>query len=342
MIMKKNRSTINDVAKLAGVSISTVSVVINNKDKYISPKLKKKVQDAVKALNYQPNLVARSLKLQQTKSIGLIVTNITSPVIPPLVRTVQKIAQQKGFDTFIVSSEENAKIQNDAIRSMLSKLVDGLIICPTVSEDYSFLNNAIDSIQVVAVERQIQRANNVITNNKETAFKIASHLIEHGYKKIGMIAMQVFGINTRDRIDGYQQALLEHGMLHPNMIRETDYVGLSAFEAAKDLISTQKVDAIMTASQSITLGTYKAIVSMGLKVPDDVAVFGYDDLPWMEAVDPPISTTHQPIEEIATKACEILFHSLDNGGESIRTHCIDTHLIIRESCGCKTDKETQK
>lgn len=333
--MKKNQTTITDVAKLAGVSISTVSVVINNKDKYISPELKKKVQDAVAALNYQPNLVARSLKLQQTKSIGLIVTNITSPVIPPLVRTVQKIAQQKGFDTFIVSSEENAEIQNDALRSMLSKRVDGLILCPTISENVGFLHNAIDSIPVVAIERQIQRTNSIITNNKETAYKITSHLIEHGYNKIGMIAMQVFGSNTRGRIDGYQQALLEHQMLHPNMIRETDYVGLSSFNAAKDLISTQKVDAIMTASQSITLGTYMAIMSLGLKIPDDVAIFGYDDLPWMEAVSPPISTTHQPIEELATKACEILFSALDNGEEPVQSYCIDSHLIIRESCGCK-------
>ena len=333
--MKKSRTTITDVAKLAGVSISTVSVVINNKDKYISPELKKKVLDAVSALNYQPNLIARSLKMKQTKSIGLIVTNITSPVIPPLVRTVQKIAQQKGFDTFIVSSEENQKVQNDAIRSMLSKRVDGLIICPTISDEDEFLHNAIDSIPVVAIERQIQRANSVLTNNKDTAYKIAKHLVGHGYKRIGMITMQVFGSNTRDRIDGYQQALLENQMLIPDLIRETDYVGLSAFEAARDLIMTQNVDAVMSASQSITLGTYKAIMSLGLKIPDDVAIFGYDDLPWMEAVAPAISTTRQPIEELAKKSCEILFSILEDGDETVRSHCLETELIIRESCGCK-------
>ena len=332
--MKNSRTTITDVAKLAGVSISTVSVVVNNKDKYISPELRKKVQDAVTALNYQPNLIARSLKLQMTKSIGLIVTNITSPVIPPLVRTVQKIAQQKGFDTFIVSSEENQKIQNDAIRSMLSKRVDGLIICPTISNDNSVLLNAIDTIPVVVIERHTQNANFVTTNNKDTAYKISKHLIEHGYQRIGMIAMQVFGSNTRDRIEGYKQALLENQMLIPDLIRETDYVGLSAFETAKDLITTQNVDAIMTASQSITLGTYMAIMSLNLKIPDNIAIFGYDDLPWMEAVSPSISTTHQPIEELAQKACDILFCKLENSDEVVRSHCLETELIIRESCGC--------
>ena len=183
--MKDNRTTINDVAKLAGVSISTVSVVVNNKDKFISPELKKKVEDAITALNYRPNLVARSLKMHETKSIGLIVTNITSPVIPPLVRTVQKIAQQEGFDTFIASTEENADLQNDAIHSMLSKRVDGLILCPTRSDDSDTIQNAIASIPVVAVERPLQKTNNVYTNNKETSYKIASHLIEHGYNVSG-------------------------------------------------------------------------------------------------------------------------------------------------------------
>jgi LacI family transcriptional regulator len=333
--MKNNRTTVHDVAKLAGVSISTVSVVVNKKDKYISPELRKKVEDAVAALNYQPNLVARSLKVQQTQSIGLIVTNITSPVIPPMVRTVQKMAQQRGYDTFIVSSEEDAKIQNVAIRSMLSKRVDGLIICPTITEDYELIQNAINSIPVVSVERQLQKTSSVFTNNKETAYRIASHLIDHGYKRIGMIAMQVFGSNTHDRIDGYRQALIENRLLQPDMIRETDYVGLSAYDAAIDLVKTQHVDAIMAASQSITLGAYKALKHLGMKIPEDVAIFGYDDLPWMEAVSPAISTTHQPIEEIATRASEILFSELESEENEIQTYCIDTELIIRESCGCK-------
>ena len=122
-----------------------------------------------------------------------------------------------------------------------------------------------------------------------------------------MISMQIFGSNTSERISGYQQALIEHQLLNPALIRETDYVGLSAYDAAVDLIKTQKVDAIMNASQSITLGTYKAVKDLGLRIPEDVAIFGYDDLPWMEVVCPSISTTHQPIEEIATTACQILF-----------------------------------
>jgi len=333
--MKNKRATINDVAKLAGVSTSTVSVVINNKEKYISPKLREKVNHAISVLNYQPNLLARGLKIQETKSIGLILTNITSPVIPPMVRNVQRIAQQEGFDTFIVASEENIKTQNDAIRSMLAKRVDGLIICPVISEEYKIIQNAVDLIPVVTVERPLPGTSSVFTNNKETTYKIASHLIEHGYRNIGLIQMQVFGSNTRDRIEGYQQALIEHQLYNPDLIRETDYVGQSAFNAMQDLLRTNKIDAIMTTSQSIALGVFKAIMALGMKIPEDIAVFGYDDLPWMEVVEPKISTTRQPIKEIAIKSCEILFSALTNGDESIQSHCIDTEIIFRRSCGCK-------
>jgi len=333
--MKNKRTTINDVAKLAGVSTSTVSVVINNKEKYISPELREKVNHAISVLNYQPNLLARSLKIQETKSIGLIVTNITSPVIPPMVRNVQRIAQQEGFDTFIVTSEENIQTQNDAIRSILSIRVDGLIICPVFSEENKVVQNAIDLIPVVTVERPLPGTSSVFTNNKETTYKIASHLIGHGYKNIGLIHMQIFGSNTRDRVEGYQQALIEHHLYNPDIIRETDYIGQSAFNATQDLLKTNKIDAIMTTSQSITRGVFKAITTLGISIPEDIAIFGYDDLPWMEVVEPKISTTHQPITEIAQKSCEILFSALKNGDESIQSHCIDTEIIFRRSCGCK-------
>lgn len=102
-----------------------------------------------------------------------------------------------------------------------------------------------------------------------------------------------------------------------------------------DRLRTNKVDAIMTASQSIALGVFKAMIALDKNIPEDIAIFGYDDLPWMEVVEPKISTTHQPIKEIAIKSCEILFSALKNGDESIQSHCIDTEIIFRRSCGCK-------
>ncbi len=333
--MPKKRITITDVAKLAGVSVSTVSIVINNKDKFVNAALRTRVQEAIDTLNYRPNLVARSLKIEETKTLGLIFPNITSPVMPPLVRTVQKIAQESGFDTFIVITEEDPRQEKIAIQSLISKCIDGLIICPVINEDNEDLRYANSLIPVVSIERRVPGIDCVITNNKDISYKAVAHLIEHGYKRIGLISMPVFGSNTKERIEGYHQALMDNGLFNPTFMRETDFVGHSSFEAAKNLLITDQVEAIFTNSQSIALGAFKAIDSLGLEIPNDVAIFGYDDVPWMEVVKPALSTIKQPITEIASKACEILFNKMDQEeNERSEIYTLDSQLIIRQSCGC--------
>jgi LacI family transcriptional regulator len=335
--MPRKNITITDVAKLAGVSVATVSVVINNKkDKFVAPELRQKVLETVAILNYKPNLVARSLKLKETKTIGLILTNITSPVTPPLVRTVQKIARENGFDIFIVSTEEDKKLEIDAVYNMLSKRVDGMIICPVISEDYEHIRYANSLIPVVTIERRAPLISGVITNNKETCYKATQHLIEHGYKNIALISMSVLGSNTQDRIDGYRQALSECGLLNQSLIRETDFIGRSAFSVAYDLLSTCQVDAILTTSQSIALGTYKAVISLGKRIPEEIAIFGYDDVPWMEVVQPALSTTRQPIEDMASCAWDIMFAAMNTEDNHPQIKIIPTELILRASCGCQS------
>lgn len=332
--MPKKSITITDVAKLAGVSVATVSVVINNKDKFVAPELRRKVLDAVAALNYKPNLVARSLKVKETKTIGLILTNITSPVTPPLVRTVQKLARENGFDTLIVSTEEDRKLEIDAVYNMLAKRVDGMIICPVISEDYEHIRYANALIPVITIERKIPLTSGVISNNKETSYNVTRHLIDHGRKNIALIALPVLGSNTQDRIDGYREAMREAGLYHPALIRETDYIGQSAFTVAQDLLIHDHVDAIITTSQSIALGAYKAAISLGKRIPEEVAIFGYDNVPWMEVVQPALSTTCQPIEKMASTACQILFDTMNSEETSPKIEVIPSDLIIRNSCGC--------
>jgi LacI family transcriptional regulator len=335
--MPKKRATINEVAKLAGVSVSTVSIVINNKDKFVNAALRTRVQEAIETLNYRPNLVARSLKIEETKTIGLIFPNITSPAMPPLVRTVQKIAQKSGFDTFIVITEEDPQLEKQAVLSLISKRIDGLIICPVVSDDNEHLRDANMLIPVVSIERRVSGFDCVVANNKEISQKAVSHLIKHGYKRIGLISMPVFGSNTKERIEGYQQALMENNSFNPLYMSETDFVGQSAFEASKNLINTHHVEAIFAISQSIALGAFNAINSLGLKIPGDVAVFGYDNVPWMEVVKPALSTIKQPITEIASKACEMLFNKMEQEeNRQSEIYVLESQLIIRQSCGCQS------
>lgn len=332
--MAQKRVTITDVARLAGVSVATASVVINNKEKFVAQKLRQQVMDAVALLNYQPNLVARSLKIKETRTIGLILTNITSPVTPPSVRIVHEISTSQGFDMLIAATEENLNTEIATVRNMLSKRVDGIIICPANSNEYEHLRYASSLIPVVAIERQVPGIPSIITNNQVISYQAAKHLLEHGRQRIGLIHMSLRGVNTRERYNGFHQALMEYNRFDPRLFCETDYIGSSAFEIASDLITRSHVDAIMTTSQSIAIGAFKACKKLGVQIPDEVAIFGYDDVPWMELTTPALSTTRQPITDIARRACETLFQNLSSGQASPEVDVLDSQLVIRNSCGC--------
>ena len=333
--MEKKTVTIIDVTRLAGVSASTVSTVLNNKDKYVSPELKRRVIDAVRKLNYRPNLVARSLKLEETKSIGLIFPNIVSPVMPPLVQTVQKMSQETGFDTFVAITDEDPDKEKAAINSMLAKRVDGLIISPVMSANRDLLQYANSMIPLVLIERCIPEMDCVVTNNLDTSYRAIRHLIEHGRTHIALVTMKSFGTNTRERRDGYTRALMEVGLFDDSLITETDFAGATSTKVTHELLRGRPVDAVFATSQSIALGAFVAIKQMGMKIPDDIALFGYDDVPWMEAVSPALSTTRQPIALIAARACEILFARLAGKPADPHITIVESEVIIRQSCGCE-------
>jgi LacI family transcriptional regulator len=333
--MSKRRVTITDVARLAGVSVATASVVINNKDKYVAPRLRRQVLDAVQRLNYQPNLVARSLKVKETRTIGLILTNITSPVTPPSVRLVQKYAREQGFDTLLAVTEEDVSLEMSIIENMLSKRVDGLVLCPADSTAVEHLRYAASLIPIVAIEREVPGAYSVVADNATVSRQVATHLLEHGRRRIGLIHMPLQGSNTLRRYEGFRQALLEHGCFDPSLFCETDYVGSSAYDLAAILLAEQQVDALMATSQSITMGIFQACRKLHVRIPQQVALFGYDDVPWMELTAPGISTTQQPIAKIALRACQVLFAALAGEPVAAQVETLPCRLLLRASCGCE-------
>lgn len=325
--------TIRDVAKLAEVSVATVSAVINN-NKYVSPELERRVEAAIEQLNYKPNLVARSLKMQETKTIGLVFSNITSPIWPPLVRTTQNIAQQAGFSTFLVTTDEDSDREKISLQSLLAKRVDGILIAPAVSDSYEHIQSVARTVPVIALERQVPGIECFVTNNEAVSYQAVSHLVGHGYQKIGLVTIPSSAPNTAARIVGYRRALNEHGLYNPNLIREVDFAGNTAFRLAHDLLSNTDVDAVFTTSQSTAMGVVHAANQLGLSIPNELAIFGYDDVPWMEIISSPLSTTRQPIETIAQRAIRRLLERVEGSEPHDTIQVVDSSLIIRHSCGC--------
>lgn len=328
-----HRPTIRDVATLADVSVATVSAVIN-RNKYVSPALEARVEQAIARLDYRPNLVARSLKLSETKTIGLVFPNITSPIWPPLVRTAQNIAQQAGYDTFLVTTDEEVERERTSLHSFLAKRVDGILITPAVSDTCDYIQEAAAAVPVIGIERPIPDIEHVITNNQEIAYLAVQHLIDHGHRRIGLVTIPTVGSNVAGRFAGYRKALTEAGLFDAQLVRETDFVGNTAFKLALDLLSSTDIDALFTTSQSTALGALKAAQQLGRRIPDDLALFGYDTAPWMEVVSSPLSTVCQPVEEMATLATSLLLERLDGREPSQDVHVVESSLVIRQSCGC--------
>lgn len=328
------RVTIRDVAQLAGVSTATVSAVINE-SKYVSPELDQRVRQAVDQLGYKTNWLARSLKVNETKTIGLVFTNITSPVVSAIVRAAYRMAEQAGFDTFLVATDEDTKREKTSLQSLLAKRVDGVVITPAFAQEYGHILQANKAVPVIVMERKVPGIECVTTNNEEVSYQAVHHLIEHGRRRIGLVTIPILGSNIDERISGYRRALDEYGLYDPELVREADFVGQAAFARSFDLMSRTDVDAIFTTSQSTVIGTLRAMRQLGKRIPGDLALFGYDDVPWMQVISSPLSTIRQPAEELAELAIKRLLECLRSNERSETIHVLESSLIIRQSCGCQ-------
>ena len=280
---ENKRATIGDVAKLAGVSPSTVSVVLNDTAKNVSGDLQERVRNAARILAYRPNLVARSLKIQSTKSIAFVFPNVASPIMAPMVHVVEKIAANNGYDTLISVTEEDSAKEKTAINNIMAKQLDGMILCPVRRDNYDLIRYAASIMPVVLIDRYLEDLSYVITNCTDACYQAVRHLVDHGRRRVAMIAMQSFGSNTDGRLEGYRLALQDAGLYHPELIRETDYLGENAAVPARDLLSNHQIDAVFTTSQSIAMAVIMEARKLGMSIPSDVALFAFDDVPWMEA-----------------------------------------------------------
>jgi LacI family transcriptional regulator len=174
----------------------------------------------------------------------------------------------------------------------------------------------------------------VVTNDEAVSYQAVKHLIDHGRRKIGLVTIPVQASNTADRVAGYRRALEEYNCYNPTLIREVDVIGHNAFDLALDLLANTDIDAMFTTSQSTALGVLRAANRLGRRIPDDLALYGYDDVPWMEAVASPLSTICQPVERMAQLATQILLECIEGTKPCNGIYTVESSLVIRNSCGC--------
>jgi len=336
--------TLEDIAKQSGVSRSTVSRVVNNHPN-VSEDVRKRVKEVINKTGYQPHAAARTLASQRSWMLGLVLPRSVSsffadPYFPRLTQGIAQACNQYNYTLglFLISTKED----EEAIFPRVSRkgLLDGILLQSDQLGDQLTDQIIQSKIPLVIIGRPFYNKNvsYIDVDNVNGAFTAVSHLIRLGYQRIGTIT----GVSTRtvslDRKEGYIKALTERGRnIDESLIVEGDFTEAGGYYAMQQLLPN-KPDAVFAASDIMAIGAMRAIREAGLRVPEDIALVGFDDLPLATMPEPRLTTIRQPVYQFGVKAVEILLDLIENGIEPPRRIIMDTELIIRNSCGASRNR----
>jgi len=341
----KKKTSLNDIAKKLGVSKTLVSMVLNNHgdEKGISKVTQKKVWKVAEQLNYKPNLVARGLRLGSSKTIGLIVADISNIFFSTIARSVEDSAGKRGYNVMYMSSDENEQKEIDLINILKERQVDGLILATALKNRDEIVRLKQEHFPFVLIDRYCPnlKTNFVIVDNRLGAFSMTEHLIKCKHHKIGLLRISPSHISPIvDRVRGYKNSLKKHGIrVDKRLIREIPYGKIKQTietELKKLLRPPLRVEAIFFLNNMLAIAGIEVLHKMGLRIPQDVAVVSFDDIELFQYSYPTITSVAQPVEEIGKKAVEILQEEIDQGGRmKLKKQIIlPTELVLRRSCGC--------
>jgi LacI family transcriptional regulator len=324
-----------DVARLAGVSTSTVSHVIN-KDRFVSEAITEKVNAAIKSLNYAPSALARSLKLNQTRTIGMLITASTNPFYSELVRGVERSCFERGYSLVLCNTEGDEQRMNSNLETLMQKRVDGLLLlCTETHQPSQEIMQRYPSIPTVMMDwAPFDGDSDLIQDNSLLGGDMATqYLIDKGYTRIACIAGPLDKTPARLRLEGYQAAMQRSGLpLHEEYVITSDFEfggGLTAMQAL--LALAEPPQAVFVGNDAMAVGVYLALYQAGLSVPQDMAVVGYDDIELAGFMTPPLTTIHQPKDELGELAIDVLIHRMAQPGQKQQRVQLTPELVVRGS-----------
>jgi LacI family transcriptional regulator len=314
-VPKKIMANIQDVAKLAGVSMATVSRVLNG-TAHVSSEVASRVRAAIEELHYQPSHAARTLQTNRSRIIGLLITDIQNPFFTTLIRGVEDIAQRNGYSVILCNSGEDSEKERQYVEVLCAERVAGAIVVSTSERQRALKLFREHGIPIVAVDRRIVglEADAVLVDNVRGAREAVAHLLANGYRRIGVITGPLTTTTGQERLEGYRQALREAG-IEPNaqLERYGSFKETSGHQLANELLDLDPaVDALFVANNLMTLGALEALYQRNLRIPDDIAIVGFDEMPWAALSAISLTTVIQPVYEIGSTAALRLFQRLQS------------------------------
>lgn len=341
-------SSIKDVAKKAGVSVSTVSNVINN-SKHVSDELTRRINNAIVELNYEVNPVARSLKSRKTMTLGVVITSIDRIFFPQVIKGIQDAASKLGYSLTLCSSNDSFDTEESLIQMLESNWVDGIILDSVAGmneksyfKKLSKLSKNRKFIPVISLERRLDYygIDSVVVDNYHGGILAAQHLLKCECRKIAHITGPIDSCIVNERLKGFKDELDRNGNHElDKMLSFGDFSPLSGYLSMKELLITgAEIDGVFAANDQMAIGAIKAIKEHGFKIPEDIKVIGFDNTFVASIVEPSLTTVNVPQYRLGNTAVEALIRRIEHG--SGKPVCIEMpiNLIIRQSTDLKGDK----
>ncbi|CSB46457.1 substrate-binding domain-containing protein [Vibrio cholerae] len=328
-------ATMKDIARLAGVSTSSVSHVIN-KSRFVSDEIAERVNNAAQQLNYAPSALARSLKMNRTKTIGMLVTTSTNPFFGEVVKGVERSCYHQGYNLILCNTEGDNQRMKASINTLLQKRVDGLLLmCSTLEGERLDVFDRYPDIPIVVMDwGPILFASDKIQDNSlQGGYMAAKHLIECGHKEIGCITGPLIRHQAQMRYEGYKRALAEAGIaINPDWIVESDFECEGGYQAFEKLYQRGKLpSALFVSNDMMAMGVIQAASQRGLRVPDDLSLIGYDDVHIAKFMTPALTTIHQPKYRLGKAAVDTLLYRLENPDTTAQVVQLEPTLVVRNS-----------
>ncbi|EKF9219078.1 substrate-binding domain-containing protein [Vibrio cholerae] len=328
-------ATMKDIARLAGVSTSTVSHVIN-KSRFVSDEIAERVNNAAQQLNYAPSALARSLKMNRTKTIGMLVTTSTNPFFGEVVKGVERSCYHQGYNLILCNTEGDNQRMKASINTLLQKRVDGLLLmCSTLEGERLDVFDRYPDIPIVVMDWGpiLFASDKIQDNSMQGGYMAAKHLIESGHKEIGCITGPLIRHQAQMRYEGYKRALAEAGIaINPDWIVESDFECEGGYQAFEKLYQRGKLpSALFVSNDMMAMGVIQAASQRDLRVPDDLSLIGYDDVHIAKFMTPALTTIHQPKYRLGKAAVDTLLYRLENPDTTAQVVQLEPTLVVRNS-----------
>jgi len=334
--------TIKDIAKMANVSTATVSRVINNVSDGVGPELRAKIMKIVKDTGYRPNLLAKSMVTNKTYTIGLLSPDISTPFFQSVIKGISDCVQPCNYSLILNNVDATGTNYIKSIESILDRGIDGIFLSGFFGETSQQLARLLSGTPVVVFDYIPRNAQlvQINTDNRNAAYKLTNYLLQMGHRRIGCITGQDRYDTVIERLKGYQRALKMHKINYdPSIVLSGELTIESALEPAERLLNMNDVTAIFCFNDLMAYGVYKLCAQLGKRIPEDISIAGFDDLPYSEILTPPLTTIRQPGYRLGFEGAKMLLAQIEGTSDGKTKKIIQNTLIIRDSVKDLTRKK---